>query len=154
MGCGGNQQVMSILSADPSTRPTGSHPVADHDFRSLIVSIDPATGTENGSVTCATSEDVETAVHAARSALHGWRRTAPGVRAAALRAAAADLRSDADRIAELHMRDTGRLLTDARSAVDVAASLFEEAATVAPLDAGRSLGGDRLALDVVRREPR
>src|SRR4051812_5121598 len=150
----GNQQVMTIVSTDPRSDGATSSGVTGPAVSSRIVSVDPATGTENGSVTSATSEDVETAVHAARSALHGWRRTAPGVRAAALRAAAADLRSDADRIAELHMRDTGRLLTDARSAVDVAASLFEEAATVAPLDAGRSLGGDRLALDVVRREPR
>ena len=52
------------------------------------------------------------------------------------------------------MRDTGRLLADCRAAVEVAASLLEEAATVVPLDAGRSLGGDPLALDVVRREPR
>jgi acyl-CoA reductase-like NAD-dependent aldehyde dehydrogenase len=46
------------------------------------------------------------------------------------------------------------LLADARGAVEVAASLLEEAATVVPLDAGRSLGGDPRALDVVRREPR
>jgi succinate-semialdehyde dehydrogenase/glutarate-semialdehyde dehydrogenase len=43
---------------------------------------------------------------------------------------------------------------DARVAVEVAAALLDEAATMAPLDVGRSLGGDPRALDVVRREPR
>ncbi|HYY11773.1 MAG TPA: aldehyde dehydrogenase family protein [Kineosporiaceae bacterium] len=118
------------------------------------MSIDPATGAENGTVTMATAEQVRAGVAAARTALAGWRRTAPAARAAVLRAAAGELRADVDRIAGLHTRDTGRLLADARGAVEVAASLLEEAATVAPLDAGRSLGGDPRALDVVRREPR
>ena len=101
-----------------------------------------------------TPHQVRAAVAAARPAFPGWRGTEPGSRGAALRAAAANLRADRERIADLHMRDTGRLLGDARSAVDVAASLLEEAATAAPLDAGRSLGGDARSLDVVRREPR
>src|SRR4051812_26968114 len=150
----GNQQVMTIVSTDPRSDGATSSGVTGPAVSSRIVSVDPATGTENGSVTSATAQDVAAAVAAAREAFPGWRRTAPGARAAALRAAATDLRADADRVAELHMRDTGRLLSDARGAVDVTASLLEEAATVVPLDAGRSLGGDPLALDVVRREPR
>src|SRR3954470_17550153 len=150
----GNQQVMTIVSSDPLSGSAPTDGATASPGSSRIVSVDPATGTENGSVTSATSQDVADAVTAARAALPAWRRTAPGARAAALRAAATDLRADADRVAELHMRDTGRLLSDARGAVDVAASLLEEAATVVPLDAGRSLGGDPLALDVVRREPR
>jgi succinate-semialdehyde dehydrogenase/glutarate-semialdehyde dehydrogenase len=145
---------MTILSDEPSTTAVVTHGLPDRGVSSLIVSIDPATGVETGSVTCATPEDVATAVAAARAALPGWRRTAPGARGAALRAAAADLRADLERLADLHTRDTGRLLADARGAVEAAASLLEEAATVAPLDAGRSLGGDPRAVDVVRREPR
>jgi acyl-CoA reductase-like NAD-dependent aldehyde dehydrogenase len=150
----GNQQVMSIVSSDLRSDAAAPDGASGSGFPSRIVSVDPATGAENGSVTSATSGDVAAAVAAARAALSGWRCTAPGARAAALRAAAADLRADAERVAELHLRDTGRLISDARGAVDVAASLLEEAATVAPLDAGRSLGGNTLALDVVRREPR
>jgi acyl-CoA reductase-like NAD-dependent aldehyde dehydrogenase len=145
---------MTIVSSDaPSgvAAPSGASQPAPS---SQIVSVDPATGTQNGSVRSATAEDVAAAVAAARAALPGWRRTAPGARAAALRAAAAEIRVDADRLAALHVHDTGRLISDAQGAVEVAASLLEEAATVAPLDAGRSLGGDPLALDVVRREPR
>src|SRR3954451_22934908 len=150
----GNEQVMTIVSSDPRSDAQADGGRSDSGVSSLIVSVDPATGAENGSVTTATAQDVADGVAAARAALPGWRRTAPGARGAALRAAAADLRADADRVAELHMRDTGRLLADCRAAVDVAASLLEDAATVVPLDAGRSLGGDPLALDVVRREPR
>jgi succinate-semialdehyde dehydrogenase/glutarate-semialdehyde dehydrogenase len=147
-------QVMTILSDDPSTTATVTHGSPDPAVSSRLVSIDPATGVEVGSVSCATFQEISRAVAAARSALPAWRRTAPGARAAALRAAAADLRSELERLAELHTRDTGRLLADARGAVDAAASLLEEAATVAPLDSGRSLGGDPRAIDVVRREPR
>src|SRR3954452_23606620 len=150
----GNEQDMTIVSSDPRSDAQAAGGRSDSGISSLIVSVDPATGAENGSVTTATAQDVADGVAAARAALPGWRRTAPGARGAALRAAAADLRADADRVAELHMRDTGRLLADCRAAVDVAASLLEEAATVVPLDAGRSLGGDPLPLDVVRREPR
>src|SRR4051794_35985775 len=119
----GNQQVMTIVSSDP--RPGSASPdgASGSGVASRIVSVDPATGAENGSVSIATSDDVASAVAAARAALPGGRRTAPGARGAALRAAAADLRADADRLAELHMRDTGRLVCDARGAVDVAASL-------------------------------
>ena len=145
---------MTILSDDPSTTAAVTHGSANVAISSRIVSIDPATGAENGAVNSATAEDVAAAVAAARAALPAWRATSPGARGAALRAAAADLRADLEEIADLHTRDTGRLLADARGAVEVAASLLEEAATVVPLDAGRSLGGDPRALDVVRREPR
>src|ERR687886_1132816 len=147
-------QVMTTLSTDTSTGGVATHRSSIPTNSSRIVSVDPATGAETGAVTCATPAEVEAAVAAARAALAGWRRTSPGARGAALRAAAADLRADLERLAELHTRDTGKLLADARGAVDVAASLLEEAATVVPLDAGRSLGGDPRAIDVVRREPR
>src|SRR3954454_12835017 len=145
---------MSIISDEIAPRAVVTQGSSEAASSSLIVSIDPATGAENGSVTTATAEDVADGVAAARAALPGWLLPPPRAGGAALRAAAADLRADADRVAELHMRDTGRLLADCRAAVDVAASLLEEAATVVPLNAGRSLGGDPLALDVVRREPR
>jgi succinate-semialdehyde dehydrogenase/glutarate-semialdehyde dehydrogenase len=147
-------QVMTTLSTDTPTGGVATHRSPSSPGSSRIVSVDPATGVETGTVTCATREEVAAAVEAARAALANWRRTSPGARGAALRAAAADLRGDLERLAELHTRDTGRLLADARGAVEVAASLLEEAATIAPLDAGRSLGGDPRAIDVVRREPR
>src|SRR3954462_8812686 len=145
---------MSIISDEIAPRAVVTQGSSEAASSSLIVSIDPATGAENDRVTPATHHQVAVAVAAARAALPGWRGTSPAARGAALRAAAADLRGDADRVADLHMRDTGRLLADARGAVEVAASLLEEAATVAPLDAGRSLGGDPRAVDVGRRGAR
>src|SRR3954471_8647507 len=145
---------MTIVSSDAPSSLAAPSGASQPALSSQIVSVDPATGTQNGSVRSATAEDVAAAVAAARAALPGWRRTAPAARAAALRAAAAEIRADADRLAALHVHDTGRLISDAQGAVEVAASLLEEAATVAPLDAGRSLGGDPRAVDVVRREPR
>jgi acyl-CoA reductase-like NAD-dependent aldehyde dehydrogenase len=145
---------MTILSDDSSATAAVTQGSSSPGISSPIVSVDPATGAETGTVSSTTPQEVAAAVAAARAALPSWRSTSPGARGAALRAAAADLRADLERLADLHTRDTGRLLADARGAVDVAASLLEEAATVVPLDAGRSLGGDPRALDVVRREPR
>src|SRR3954454_62755 len=103
---------MTIVSSDSRSaadRPSDTPPPA---IPSPLVSVDPATGVENGAVTSATPDRVDAAVRAARAAFPAWRRTSPGARAAALRAAAAELRADADRVADLHMRDTGRLLAD------------------------------------------
>src|SRR5436305_2919296 len=99
---------MTIVSSDPRSATTAGPGSPEAASPSRIVSVDPATGTENGSVTVSTSDEVLDAIAAARAAFPGWRRTSPGARAAALRAAASDLRADADRIADLHMRDTGR----------------------------------------------
>ncbi|HEY6794168.1 MAG TPA: aldehyde dehydrogenase family protein [Kineosporiaceae bacterium] len=120
----------------------------------VIQSVDPATGQSVGSAVAATGAEVERAVAAARAAGPGWRARSAGERAATLRAAAAAVRADAERLARLHTRDTGRLLRDARAAVDAAAGLLCEAAEHGPLDAGRALGGGPGAVDLVRREPR
>src|SRR3954451_18223353 len=98
----GNQQVMTIVSSQPRSASAATDSRSDSAVPSRIVSVDPATGAENGTVACATPPDVAAAVAAARAALAEWRRTAPGARAATLRAAAADLRADADRVADLH----------------------------------------------------
>jgi acyl-CoA reductase-like NAD-dependent aldehyde dehydrogenase len=127
------------------------HAAADAD---RILSADPATGADVGSAPVASPVDVSAAVDAARVAAAGWRARSAGERAATLRAAAAAVRADADRLARLHSRDTGRLLRDARAAVDAAAGLLCEAAEHGPLDAGRALGGAPGAIDLVRREPR
>ncbi|MCM3660525.1 aldehyde dehydrogenase family protein [Georgenia satyanarayanai] len=102
----------------------------------------------------ATAEEVSTAVDAAWRARSDWRRTAPAERAAALRAAAAAVRADADRLGALLTAATGRLLGQTVESATVAADLLEEAATTGLGPAGRTLAGATAALDVVRREPR
>ncbi|PWJ53815.1 succinate-semialdehyde dehydrogenase / glutarate-semialdehyde dehydrogenase [Quadrisphaera granulorum] len=116
--------------------------------------VDPATGEPSGEVRCATPDQVEAALAGARAARRGWRTTTPGARAAALRAAAASVRENADALGDLLVATTGRLVGQARGSAVVAAELLEEAATTAVLDAGRSLAGSSGAIDVVRREPR
>jgi acyl-CoA reductase-like NAD-dependent aldehyde dehydrogenase len=101
-----------------------------------------------------TAEEIDTAVHAARQARLFWRRTPPGERAKALRQAADTVRTDADLLGDLLCATTGRPLSQARDSAAVAADLLDEAAVSGLLDAGRSLAGDPLEMDTVRREPR
>ncbi|WP_445263118.1 aldehyde dehydrogenase family protein [Pseudokineococcus sp. 1T1Z-3] len=115
---------------------------------------DPVTGEAAGDLVLASDAEVDAAVAAADAARAAWRRTPPGERAAALRAAAAVVRADADELADLLCATTGRLLGQARASALVAAELLEEAAVTGVLDTGRSLGGAVGAVDVVRREPR
>ena len=75
---------MTILSDDPSTTPAVTQGSADSAISSRIVSVDPARGAENGTVRCATAEEVAVAVEEDRA---GWRRHA-AVHRAAGRAAA------------------------------------------------------------------
>jgi acyl-CoA reductase-like NAD-dependent aldehyde dehydrogenase len=102
----------------------------------------------------ATAQEVDAAVAAAWAARQAWRRTPPGERAQALRRAAVTVREDAELLGELLCDSTGRLLSQARESAVVAADLLDEAAVSGLLDAGRSLAGDPLAMDGVRREPR
>lgn len=122
--------------------------------RRMIDVVDPATGERVGRVAAATSAEIDTAIGAARTAFAAWRATPPGERAAALKRAAAQVAADVETLADIHVRDTGRLRADAIGAVQAAAGLLAEAAEHGPLDAGRSLAGALGALDVVRREPR
>ena len=116
--------------------------------------VDPSTGEPLGDVVPATAEEVARAVGAADAARAAWRRTPPGERAAALRAAAAAVRADAGELGAVLTATTGRLLGQSRASAEVAAELLEEAAVTGVLDTGRSLGGAVDAVDVVRREPR
>ncbi|WP_222710896.1 aldehyde dehydrogenase family protein [Quadrisphaera setariae] len=157
---------MTLTDATGSTEPTSPLHVpalttgcwldgapVDAAGRSLPL-VDPTTGEPAGEVRCASPEQVEAALAGARAARRGWRTTAPGERAAALRAAAASVRDHADVLGDLLVATTGRLVGQARGSAAVAAELLEEAATTGVLDAGRSLAGSSGAIDVVRREPR
>ncbi len=116
--------------------------------------IEPVDGRDGPPVTSATPEEIDAAVRAALTARKAWRGLAPGARAGMLRAAAAAVRADAAQLGDLLCAGTGRLLGQARGSAAVAADLLEEAAVSGLLDTGRSLGGDPLAVDSVRREPR
>ena len=99
-----------------------------------------------------TGSPVEAAVHAAAEARSAWRRLSPGERAGHLRRAATAVREHADELGRCLSDTTHRLLAESTASASVAADLLDEAA-VTGLGGGRSLAGDPLAVDVVRREP-
>ncbi|WP_309134265.1 aldehyde dehydrogenase family protein [Cellulomonas sp.] len=118
-----------------------------------VVRFSPVDGAPTVVLVPADADEVAEAVGAAHAARRTWRRTAPGARAAALRTAAARVREQADELGALLTADTGRLLTTSVESARVAADILEEAATTGLGATGRTLAGDPLALDVVRREP-
>jgi succinate-semialdehyde dehydrogenase/glutarate-semialdehyde dehydrogenase len=119
-----------------------------------LTSLDPSTGASGAVLISATAAETDAAVTSAERCRAAWRRTPPAERATALRAAAQVIRADADHLGDLLCTATGRLLTQARGSALVAAELLEEAAVTGILQAGRSLAGNPLAVDSVRREPR
>ncbi|PZR55458.1 aldehyde dehydrogenase [Xylanimonas oleitrophica] len=133
---------------------TTTAPSPTRDTARRLERLDPVTGQPGREVVCAGSAEVDEAVRRAREAFPGWRATAPAVRAGMLREAAAALRGAVDELGSLLCATTGRLLAESRASAAVAADLLEEAAVAGLGRAGRTLAGDPLALDVVRREPR
>src|SRR5436190_20526259 len=63
----------------------------------------------------------ESAVSRASAAFAGWARTSPARRAAAVAAAADDVREAAEELAELNVRETGKLAEDALGGVNAGA---------------------------------
>lgn len=115
---------------------------------------DPASGELVGRVPSATAEEVDEAVRAARAAFAGWARTAAGERAAALKAAAAELRERADELAAMNNRETGKLPDEAREGVLAGAGTLEQYAELGPAHRGRSLQGGWDATDLMVPGPR
>jgi acyl-CoA reductase-like NAD-dependent aldehyde dehydrogenase len=117
-------------------------------------STDPSTGDPLPPVAHDDPSAVDGAVAAARAAQRGWAATSPAERAAALKRVAALVREHADELAYINARETGKLIGDAHGGVEAAVSAIEQYAELGPLHRGRALQGDRLALDVMRYEPR
>lgn len=102
--------------------------------------IDPATGVALGSVGWASAADVDHAVGVAADAFADWSSAPARTRAAALRAIAADLRSEAAEIAPVIAAESGKLLAEATAEVEFSAKYFDwfaEAPAIAEEEAGR-----------------
>jgi betaine-aldehyde dehydrogenase len=108
---------------------------------------DPRDGQLVGSVPVPSPEDIDEALAAARTAAAGWARTPAGERGAALRA-------EAESLARLNNRETGKLLPDALGGIEAGAATLEQYAELGPLHRGRSLLGDWSATDLMVPEPR
>lgn len=100
-----------------------------------------------------TTQEVDGIVGLAERAGPDWRRTSPGVRASALRSAAADIRACADELGELLCATTGRLLREAVASAQVAADLLDEAAVLGVGAQGRTLAGGSASADWTRADP-
>jgi betaine-aldehyde dehydrogenase len=90
-----------------------------------LTSIDPATEEVLGRVPAGTAADVDRAVAAGEAAFHDWSRSSPHERSTALRAFAARLVEEGERLAELEVRDTGNTIAVARADVRVSAEALE-----------------------------
>jgi acyl-CoA reductase-like NAD-dependent aldehyde dehydrogenase len=119
----------------------------------LIVT-DPRTGEEVSRVPIADASACDEAVKRARAAAALWARTPAAERAAALSAAAAAVREQADELAALNERETGKPIADARGGVDAGAGTLVQYAELGPLHRGRSLHGQWSATDLMIPEPR
>src|SRR3954469_7561423 len=80
--------------------------------------LSPFDGTAVTTVRIATDTDIVESVRAARDAAPGWARTAPAIRAAALRAAADAVHDAADDLAAIMSAEMGKPIGDARDSVD------------------------------------
>ncbi|GCD93050.1 aldehyde dehydrogenase family protein [Embleya hyalina] len=84
--------------------------MTDHATHSPIV--DPRTGETYDSVPIAGPAEVDAAVRAAAEAFETWRRSTPGQRQEALLALADAIAADAERIAAVESRNTGKDFTE------------------------------------------
>ncbi|MDT5146321.1 MAG: succinate-semialdehyde dehydrogenase / glutarate-semialdehyde dehydrogenase [Mycobacterium sp.] len=120
-----------------------------------IISVrDPRTGDTVTQVPVTEPADRDAAVERAAKAAETWSRIAPAERAAAVAAAAADVRAAADQLAELNERETGKLRGDARGGVDAGVDTLLQYAQLGPLHRGHSLQGRWSATDLMIPQPR
>ncbi|HET9891283.1 MAG TPA: aldehyde dehydrogenase family protein [Mycobacterium sp.] len=120
----------------------------------VISVLDPRTGDNVTQVEVAKPTECDEAIGRAAEAAGFWARTSPADRAAAIAAAAADVRAAADELAELTERETGKSLGDARGGVDAGVETLLQYSQLGPLHGGRSLQGGWSATDLMVPQPR
>ncbi|RDD70041.1 aldehyde dehydrogenase [Paracoccus versutus] len=109
----------------------------------LVDSIDPATGRPWALVAFAGKQDVDRAVEAARAAFRGpWRRMPAHERAAMLRRFADAFREAIPEIIEHEVRDSGRLIVDARADLGAEVAWYHWFASLADKTLGTTVPMD------------
>jgi len=118
-----------------------------------VENLDPATGRTLSRVASATAGEVDQAVRAAQEAAPAWAALAPSARGALLRRLAELVRRDADTLARIETRDTGKPLSQGRADIVAAARYFEFYGSAVEGFLGDTvpLGADAIAL--VDHEP-
>jgi betaine-aldehyde dehydrogenase len=115
---------------------------------------DPATGEAIASVAQATDEDVDRAARLADEAYRGdWKRRTPKDRAAALFRLAARIREEADALAHLESRNTGKPIASARGEILLGADCFEYYGGAATKFGGATIPVSAGGTSVTFREP-
>ncbi|MFB6087926.1 MAG: aldehyde dehydrogenase [Haloarculaceae archaeon] len=118
-----------------------------------IVVEDPATGEEVGRVAKGDADDARSAIEAAAAVKREWRHTAPTEREAPLREVADRIEEEADDIARLLARETGKCLATAEGEVAETAAQFRFYAGVADKVRGDTVPTPKNRLNYTRRVP-
>lgn len=115
----------------------------------------PSTGDLLAEVPRGKAQDIDRAVQAARTCFESqeWQQFIPAERGRILHKIAAALRDDAEAIALLETRDTGKPLTQGRKDVEAAAQYFEYYAGMADKIFGETIPVQPGILDYTLREP-
>jgi acyl-CoA reductase-like NAD-dependent aldehyde dehydrogenase len=116
--------------------------------------LNPADGTPISRVPRATESEVEAAVKAARAVAPVWARTAPAVRATALRRAAEEIEAAAECLASAQTAEMGRPIGGSRAGVEAGVATLRQYAELALVHRGRTLAGETAAIDLMVHQPR
>jgi acyl-CoA reductase-like NAD-dependent aldehyde dehydrogenase len=119
-----------------------------------ITITDPRTGELVGRVAISDHDAIGDAVEAATDAFRTWSRTSPAERGQALHAVADALLQNAEELAELNTRETGKPAADALGGVHAGIATCVQYAELGPLHTGRALRGGEGAIDYTVAEPR
>jgi succinate-semialdehyde dehydrogenase / glutarate-semialdehyde dehydrogenase len=98
-----------------------SEVAVEHPDDTMLTAIDPTTGEVASQVPAATAEERDAIIARATSAFEEWRRFGFDQRAEVLRAVAAEMRDDIERLAMLMTVEMGKPITEARGEVTKAA---------------------------------
>jgi acyl-CoA reductase-like NAD-dependent aldehyde dehydrogenase len=141
-------------TAVPETAPLlgGERPKGGGGDRRVIH--DPATGEPIASVVAATPEDVDRAAQLADATWRGdWKRRTPKERASILFRLAGRIREEADPLARLESRNTGKPIGSARGEILMGADCFEFYAGAVTKFGGSTIPVSAHGASVTFREP-
>jgi aldehyde dehydrogenase (NAD+) len=142
---------MSVLAGDTCEALIGGERVA---LSATFDDIDPATGEVLCTVARCGPAEVDQAVDAARATLErDWGRRPVSERSAILRAVAEAIRGEAEHLATIESRDTGKPLTQARSDIATCARYFDFYASAVETMYGDTIPLARETLAYTLREP-
>ncbi|MBI4899558.1 MAG: aldehyde dehydrogenase family protein [Actinobacteria bacterium] len=134
--------------------PTDTPSVPEEDASEVMTIEDPHDGSPVGSIPCTPLPELDEAVRRGREASVSWRQTAPAERGRLLVLAAEALAANADDLASLNHRETGRPVDEALGGLLAGAGTLRQYGELGPLHRGHQLRGAFGAVDYTIAEPR